>query len=157
MELLGDYVLNVEFENLYKKYKEGGSPLHRKFIDANKPNFKLTIGRLVFIKKDNIHSRNKHFLSKCTELKYYYPSSELSETLGKYRDFLSYMRLESKKPIEFKKVGKYTLIKMTEEFVECIEKGLTPTAIDTRIEKDYKKTYKDCKIVDFYGITIVFY
>jgi len=86
------------------------------------------------------------------DLSTYCPSYELSRAMSTYPDYLSHARLKDKKPIEVKKVGRVSMVKLTKEFVELAQQGMEPY----RLTEDDDETDFEA-VIDFYGIKIGFW
>lgn len=148
MELLKDYVLLLD---VVEHSKHSFSKVQRDY-----PH-KRTIGKLSFVEKKDLCPHDSLNMKKFKDISNYFPSSELSMEIGQYKDFLSHQRIRFKKPIKILKIGKYTLVLLTEEFISLVTQGKQPFFIDVKKEENYEEIYKDSKIIDFYGMKIGFY
>lgn len=119
---------------------------------------KITIGKLTFINKYNLINEHKKYLPYCVDCSEYYPSTELSRYIEKNPDYLSHARIKEKKPIEYIKLQKYTLVKLTKEFIYHIKNGLYPVVVNLSYENnnEINKIKTQNNIIDFYGIQIQF-
>jgi hypothetical protein len=120
----------------------------------NTPKEKM--GRLTCFKKSDLPTRYKDAAKLCQELDNYCSYNYLSRALGMSRDFLctlEYDKTKAKKPpFESKKVGHTRLFKLSEEFISCIKKGLTPFKIKNKEDEEYAK-----EIIEMQGLKIGFY
>lgn len=106
--------------------------------------------------KSSLPEKYQEVANLCQDLEYYYPYCDFSKEIGRTQDFmsvLSYQRKKAnKKPFDEIKIGGYRLIKLNDEFIELINKGLTPYKLHQKYdENDYKY------IIDFQDMKIGFY
>lgn len=128
----------------------------KKFNKKYKQSDIKRVGKLNFINKSVLDYSDYQTALNCLDMSDYVSSTELSIYLGKNPDHLSHMRLKENKPIEFIKIGnKYTMIKLTKEFIDRFKQGLVPRIINSRNDYDLLEEYKD-NIIDFYGIKLLF-
>ncbi len=156
MKLLNNYVLVGE---IIKFSSMSSVTIYRRYYENN-----LRLGKLSFVKKSDLVEEDRKNLENFTDLSNLYPMGELSILVGRDRDHFSYMMHPPKtsgikpKPIKVVKIGnKYNMIKLTEEFIINIKKGLTPFAINTSTEIDYEEKYKEHEIINFYEMKIGFF
>lgn len=119
---------------------------------------KIRIGKLTFINKYELIEVHRQFLPYCVDCSEYYPSTELSRYIEKHPDYLSHMRLRDNKPIEYIKIQKYTMVKLTKKFIEHLKNGLSPTVVNLSYENknELDEIRNKNNIIDFYGIDIQF-
>ncbi len=117
---------------------------------------KKKMGRLTCFLKSDLPPRYKEVSKLCQELDNYCSYNYLSKALGMSRDFLctlEYDKAKAKKvPFESIKVGHTRLFKLSEEFVSCVKKGLTPFKIKDKEDEEYTK-----QIIEMQGLKIGFY
>jgi len=101
------------------------------------------IGGVPVIKKSLIPYKYKHLSNDCQDLRNYYPYAEFSRELGRVKDFLNVLecqrRKANKKEFESLKINGYRLLKLSDEFIELIEKRLNPYKLRQNCNiNDYK-------------------
>ena len=150
MELLTNHVRVAELLE-----KSNTLTLHQ-FNKKYKQRDIKKVGVLKFINKDILDYDDYQTALNCLDMSDYVSSTELSIYFGRNSDHLSHMRLKENKPIEFIKIGnKYTMIKLTKEFIDRFKQGLVPRIINSRHDYDLLEVYKE-DIIDFYGIKLLF-
>lgn len=147
MILLKSY---IPISQITKLSGDSPSSVHKNFENVSEK-----IGGLTIVRKDFVPNKYKQYIPACLDLSSYFPSYELSRTIGRSSDYLSHARLRYNKPVEFKKVGRVTMVKLTDEFVKNVEKGLEPFCINSL--EDSFDDYEYDSVIDFYGIKIGFY
>ena len=101
------------------------------------------IGGIPVIKSDSIPEKYNHLVQECQDLKNYYPYAELSRELGRVKDFIGVIQCNRKKKnlpeLENIKIGGYRFLKISDEFIEQVKKGLTPFKLNPKCDiNDYK-------------------
>lgn len=148
MKIYDGYILAVE---LYKKANKSASWVHVvKNIEVE------YMGQIPVIKIDGLPEEYKAIAKKCQNLRKYWNYSAFSIEIGRTKDFigvLEYQRRQAnKKPFISKKIECYKLLELSEEFIEQIEKGLTPYKLGQKYDKDDFKV-----IIEMQGMKIGFY
>lgn len=145
MTLLKNY---IPISQITKLSGKSPSTIHKHFESVSEK-----IGGLTIVRKDFVPKQYKEYVNMCLDLTSYYPSYELSRIIGRSPDYLSHARLRYGKPVMFKKIGRVTMVKVTDEFIKHIQNGLEPYCINS-VEDD-TDGYKH--IINFYDIKIGFY
>lgn len=141
MESFKGYVLQAE---LIKKAKVSDSLFSQMNLQTKQ------MGQLVCIYKNSLPEKYKKIAQNCQDLKEFCSYSFLSDELGMCTDYIAVT--ERYKTFEYKKIGHVKLFKLSNEFVEMIEKGLTPFKIKDKEDEKYAD-----KIIKMQGIKIGFH
>lgn len=108
------------------------------------------------IKTSSLPEKYQKLAKQCQDMKTYYPYADFSREIGRTKDFMGVLanqrRKANKAGFESKKVGRYRLLKLSDEFIEQIQKGLIPYKLG---QKDNKEDYKE--IIEMQGMKIGFY
>jgi len=108
------------------------------------------MGGIICILKSSLPQKYQEAAKECLDLTNWWSFSYLSRELNMSKDYLAQVSLL--RPIISKKVDLSRFFKLSDEFVEEIEKGNTPYVI--RYEKDKAHAIK---VITMQGITIGFY
>jgi len=148
MKIFDGYVLAVE---LYKKANRSAAWVHiAKSIELE------YMGQVPIIKIDSLPEKYKAIAKKCQNLRNYWNYTTFSIEIGRTKDFmgvLEYQRKKAKKkPFVSKKIEGYKMLELSNDFIEQIEKGLTPYKLGQKYDKDDFKV-----IIEMQGMKIGFY
>lgn len=114
------------------------------------------MGRAPVVKKETLPLKYKIMAEQCIELKHYTTFAEFSREIGRTKDYINVLenqkRKANKPPFESIKVGHYKLLKLSEDFISMIQKGLTPYKLSQKYDED---DYKH--IIEMQGMKIGFY
>jgi len=113
------------------------------------------IGGFKFIKADTVPEKYKNFVSHCTDLSNYFTVGGLEKIIGVRRNyFRDKTKLEGSKKIVYEKmkIGRVVFIKVTDDFLNYCEKGLTPFVI-----KDEEDESLSDVVIEMYDMKIGFY
>lgn len=109
------------------------------------------MGGLTTMVKDSLPTNYRDIAEKeCLDLENYWGFAYASREIGMSKDYFTVASYT--KDIEMKKIGGVRLVKLTKEFKENIEKGLTPIKIKSKDDLNHTK-----EVIDMYGIKIGFY
>lgn len=141
MELFKGYVLQSE---LIKKAKVSNSLFSQMDLITKK------MGGYSCILKESLPFKYKKIAQECLDLEEYCNFTTLSNELGMCEDYIAVM--ERYKPFKYKRVGHAKLFKLSKEFIQNIEKGLTPFKLKDKDDKELSK-----QIIEMQGLKIGFY
>lgn len=114
------------------------------------------MGGTPVVKIESLSEKYQQVAKQCQDMKYYYPYSVFSREIGRARDFIGVLedqRRKSNKPtFESKKIGRYRLLKLSEEFIEFAKQGLVPCKLGVKYDKEDFKV-----IIEMQGMKIGFY
>ena len=84
------------------------------------------MGNATIVKVDSLPEKYKEVAKACTDLEKYITFSELSRKLGMCDDYIACTEVWREKKFKKKKIGKFNLFELTDEFVKLENEGLTP-------------------------------
>lgn len=108
------------------------------------------MGHSAIVKTSTIPEKYQHIAKQCQDLKYYCSFAYFSVEIGRSRNNMAVISKQRK--IENKKINGHRLIKLSEEFVELVQKNLTPFKLTPNCkEEDYVKVIEIEKMkIGFY-------
>lgn len=148
MKIYEGYILVAE---ITKKADKSDAWLH----SADYSIIEYILG-IPVVKVSSLLDEYKKLANQCQDLKYYYPYAAFSIEIGRSRDFMAglhFNREKNNKPqFDSLKIGAYRLIKLSDEFIELVQKGLNPYKLRQNCNTDDYKV-----IIEMQDMKIGFY
>jgi len=114
------------------------------------------MGGTPVVKISSLSEKYQELAKQCQDMKTYYPYADFSREIGRTKDFMGVLadqRKQKNKPIfESKKIGRYRLLKLSEEFIELANQNLIPCKLGQKYDKEDFKA-----IIEMQGMKIGFY
>jgi len=109
------------------------------------------MGGVVVLKTDNLSAKYKTAAKKCMNLKNHVTYSYFAQEVGMHKDYMHVLEYQGRK-FDRVQIGRYKLLKLSDDFVNCVKKGLTPYMI--RKKEDENLAVKQ---INLQGFKIGFY